>query len=226
MFCRSGREQRPASPPGRIQQLLQFEPLAGEVDCSAVTVNWDLILVGARDLLAVLGGSAFVWRLVDLYKDRVRVAISHITYHEDGTGGFEGPLLALEIDNSGDHALLLRRKALVDGIFLGYFSRRGRWFKPHIRVRMRLLDGDRTLPPVSSRLLHWRLEGDEMPQARLSFVYWFRLRLKFSNRSRTARAWVPRVGAPEVGPCRYWIGYLLFRFRGFLTSPAKEQKQE
>lgn len=184
--------------------------------------NWPTFAAGALDLLAMLGGGAFVWRLVDVYRDRVRVEIAGITYEDHG----EQPTLSMEVDNNGRHPILLKRQATLRGLSLGFNrSRRGGWVRARMRVRMRLTDEDRTLQPISSRVFRWKLDEEDLEDAGLEYGCWLRARIRISNRSRSLVVRLPRVWGDTLGPLRYWMGYACFRYAKYLTPAARRLRE-
>ena len=171
---------------------------------------WDQAWNALSHLLAFLGGGAFAWRLFDVYRDRVRVELTDITYNYLGK---DGPQVTMELDNNGRHPLLLKREATIYGLHLSGGTPGGPWVRPRIRVGMRLL-GDRRVEPITSQRLRWQLAKDDLPPGSLYFTSWLRLTFRLSSRRRRVTARLPRLGSETVGPLYYWIGYLVFRYRG------------
>lgn len=185
--------------------------------------DWPSIWAVLRELFLVLGGTAFVWRVADLYRSRIRLDIADVTYDEHDDGG---PCLHMEVDNNGRQAILLNRRAVLDGLFLGSFSDKGSWIRPRVSVSMRLVQDDRSLAPMSSRLLQWSLDQEELPKAGLYFVFWFRIRLQVSGRRKSACVRFAEVKGGRIGALRYWWGYMWFRYRGKHLRPRVKPDDE
>jgi hypothetical protein len=161
-----------------------------------------------------------MWRLVDAYRDRVRIKIARVTYENQDTER----TLSIEVDNNGRHPVLLERQATLRGLSLGFNRREDGWERARLQVNMRLSDEERSLQPVSSRLFRWKLDEDYLHEAGLDYVCWLRVRIRISNRRRSVAVRLPRIWAEAIGPIRYWWGYASFRYGKYLQPAARRRK--
>lgn len=183
--------------------------------------EWPQLGATAQDVFLLLGGSAFAWRLVDLYRDRVRLDLADVAFTVNGPDDLVE--LVTELDNAGRHALLLKRQAVLRGVHLGSSSPTGRWVRPTVRSVLRL-SGDRTLPAISSGLFRWHPSDDQLPELGPYWLYWVRVRIELSNRRGSLTIRVRQFDEKPVGPLRFWTGYALFRFGGKLLRGRGERQ--
>lgn len=184
--------------------------------------DWASLSAIARDFFLLLGGTAFLWRIVDLYRDRVRLDLADVSFTENGPEN--QPELVTELDNAGKQAVLLKRQAILHGVHLGWSTPTGGWIRPKVRSVLRLT-GDRRLPPVSSALFRWHPSEDQLPELGPYWLFWVRVHIRLSNRRRRLTIRVRQLGDKPIGPIRYWTGYALFRFGGKLLRWRRERKE-
>lgn len=184
--------------------------------------DWASLGTIARDLFLFLGGMAFLWRVLDLYRDRVRLDLADVSFAENRPENHDE--LVTELDNAGKQAVLLKRQAVLHGVDLGWSSTTGGRIRPKVRIAVRLA-GDRQLPAVSSGLFRWHLTEDELPKLGAYWLFWVRIHIRLSNRRRGLIIRMRQLGDKPVGPVRYWTGYVLFRFGGKLLRLQHEREE-